>query len=116
MSFCDGDGEYAPGIRFHRIGGHARGQMALSVWTERGWVVLASDAIHLYEEGEKERPFAIFHDLQVMIEGYRKLNALATSPKHLLAGTDTLGTQRVQAAAPDQRGRAPCRERVGPDV
>src|SRR3546814_5756685 len=52
MSFCDGDGEYAPGIRFHLIGGHARGQMALSVWTERGWVVLASDAIHLYRSEE----------------------------------------------------------------
>src|SRR3546814_15193263 len=104
MSFCDGDGEYAPGIRFHLIGGHSRGQMALSVWTERGWVVLASDAIHLYEEGERERPFAIFHAIQVMLEGYRKLNALAPSPKQLVPGQDPLVTSRFPAAAPDPEG------------
>src|SRR3546814_19393834 len=88
--------------------------MALSVWTERGWVVLASDAIHLYEEGEKERPFAIFHDLQVMIEGYRKLNALAPSPKHLIPGHDPLVTKRFPAAAPDLGGMA-VRRALGPD-
>src|SRR3546814_18055558 len=65
MSFCDGDGEYAPGIRFHLIGGHARGQMALSVWTERGWVVLASDAIHRYEGGERGRPFELDRESDV---------------------------------------------------
>ena len=101
MRFYDEDGEYAPGIRWHLIGGHARGQMALSVWTERGWVILASDAIHLYEEAAEERPFAIFHDLQVMIEGYRKLNALAASPDHVIPGHDQLVTKRFPAAAPD---------------
>lgn len=101
MRFYDGDGEYAPGIRWHMIGGHARGQMALSVWTERGWVILASDAVHLYEETETERPFAIFHDLQVMIEGYRTLNRLAATPHHLIPGHDPLVTQRFPAAAPD---------------
>ena len=64
-------------------------------------VILASDAIHLYEEAAEERPFAIFHDLQVMIEGYRKLNALAASPDHMIPGHDQLVTKRFPPAAPD---------------
>ena len=36
-----------------------------------------------------------------MIEGYRKLNALAASPDHMIPGHDQQVTKRFPAAAPD---------------
>ncbi len=77
MVFHDGDVELAPGIEFLLVGGHARGQAVLRVHTARGWVILASDAVHVFEETDEERPFAIFYDLPGMLEGYRRINRLA---------------------------------------
>src|SRR3546814_12720719 len=41
--FHEGDGEIAPGVSVHHIGGHAKGLMSVRVNTRRGQVVLASD-------------------------------------------------------------------------
>ena len=43
--------------------GHSPGQVALTVPTDEGRVVLASDAVHFYEELEDDRPFAVIHNL-----------------------------------------------------
>src|SRR5690625_4138305 len=42
--FHDGFGVIAPGVEVHHIGGHTKGLQVVRVKTERGWVVLASDA------------------------------------------------------------------------
>ena len=91
----------APGIEFHLIGGHSRGQLALRVHTSRGWVLLASDAVHLYDEVEFERPFAIFHDLQKMIDGYRKCFNIAGGYEFLISGHDPKVTDWYPALAPE---------------
>jgi len=91
LSFIQGDGSFADGVDYTLIGGHSAGQIALTVNTERGPVVLASDAIHLWQEVEKERAFLIFHDLRVMLAGYRKMNAMVSGDLgHLLPGHDPL--------------------------
>jgi len=46
--FHKGDSEVAPGVTVHHIGGHTMGMQCVRVMTERGWVVLASDASHFY--------------------------------------------------------------------
>ena len=51
--FHDGDGEVAPGITVHKIGGHSRGLQCVRVMTAGGPVVLASDSSHFYENFEK---------------------------------------------------------------
>ncbi len=107
LDFCSGDvTEVAPGIEFHLVGGHSRGQLALRVHTRRGWILLASDAVHLYEEVESERPFAIFYDLKRMIEGYRLCARLAGGMDRLVAGHDPLVTERWPALSPEFEGRA----------
>jgi glyoxylase-like metal-dependent hydrolase (beta-lactamase superfamily II) len=69
--------------------------MALTVQTERGPVVLATDAIHLWEEVEKERAFLIFHDLRQMLKGYRKMNQMVRGDlTRLLPGHDPLIKER----------------------
>ena len=105
MVFHKGDVEIAPGIEFILVGGHSRGQAVLRVHTQRGWVVLASDAVHVYDETDFERPFAIFHDLQAMIEGYRRLNRLAGHRDRLIAGHDARVTKAFPAAGPGMEGR-----------
>ena len=40
--------QIAPGITVHMIGGHSKGLQSVRVKTRRGYVVLASDATHLY--------------------------------------------------------------------
>jgi glyoxylase-like metal-dependent hydrolase (beta-lactamase superfamily II) len=76
----DGDAEVARGVEAVLVGGHSPGQTVLVVEGECGPVVLASDAIHYYEELELERPFAIYHDLDAMRAGYATIRRLASSP------------------------------------
>jgi len=94
----------APGIEFHLVGGHARGQLVLRVHTRRGWIVLASDAVHLYEEVESERPFAIFYNLKEMIDGYRTCVDLAGGIERLISGHDPKVTDWYPAIAPEFEG------------
>ena len=84
LRLLDGDGEIASGIDAICVGGHSPGQTVLLVEGKDGPVVLASDAIHYYEELELERPFEIFHDLNAMVEGYRTLRRLAELPGAVL--------------------------------
>ena len=59
--------------------------------TADGTVILASDALHFYEEVERDRPFAIVADLPAMYRGYDTLAQLAAQPAtHLVAGHDPL--------------------------
>ena len=41
--------------------------------------MLASDAVHLYEELEQDRPFAVMHDLEQMYAAYDLVKDLARS-------------------------------------
>ncbi len=88
--FHDGDQTIAPGISVLKIGGHTKGLQAVRVHTARGWVVLASDASHYYENMEKHRPFPIVHNVADMLAGYGRLSAAADSPDHIVPGHDPM--------------------------
>jgi glyoxylase-like metal-dependent hydrolase (beta-lactamase superfamily II) len=91
-------GQYAlaPGIELTEVGGHTPGQLIVSVATPAGGTaVLASDALHFYEEVERDRPFAIVADLPAMYRAYDTLAQLATQP----------GTQLVAGHDPEVRAR-----------
>jgi glyoxylase-like metal-dependent hydrolase (beta-lactamase superfamily II) len=96
--FHDGVAEIAPGIELHHIGGHTKGMQSVRVRTRRGWVVLASDATHFYAHIEQNRAFPIVHNVEALLEGYRTLRALASSPSHIVPGHDPLVMQRYPAA------------------
>ena len=86
--FHDGDEHIAPGVSLLKIGGHTKGLQAVRVNTQRGWVVLASDASHYYENMEKGRPFPIVHNVADMLSGYARLSAAAQSEDHIIPGHD----------------------------
>jgi glyoxylase-like metal-dependent hydrolase (beta-lactamase superfamily II) len=61
----------------------------VSVATESGSVVLASDAMHYYEEVERDRPFAIVADLEGMYRSFDALREMRSQPGCVLvAGHD----------------------------
>ena len=99
VEFHDGDDELAPGITVHRIGGHSMGLQCVCVKTLRGHVVIASDAAHLYMHMEQGRVFPVVYNVGEVLEGYKTLNKLASSPKHIVPGHDP----RVLALYPPGR-------------
>lgn len=100
VAFHAGDDELAPGLSLHHIGGHTRGLQAVRVWTRRGWLVLASDAAHLYANMDQGRPFPIVQDVAAMLEGHRTLKQLAGADDLVIPGHDPLVLQRFPAASP----------------
>ncbi|WP_050606157.1 N-acyl homoserine lactonase family protein [Ruegeria sp. 6PALISEP08] len=88
--FYDGDAEIADGITVHRIGGHSRGLQCVRVRTEAGWMVLASDASHYYENFMARKAFPIVVDLQDMMDGFKALERLASHPRLIVPGHDPL--------------------------
>jgi glyoxylase-like metal-dependent hydrolase (beta-lactamase superfamily II) len=102
--FHDGDDELAPGLSVHLVGGHTMGLQMVRVWTQRGWVVLASDASHLYANMEEQRPFPVVHDVSAVLAGYVTAYALASSREHVIPGHDPRVLRRYPAPSPGLRG------------
>jgi glyoxylase-like metal-dependent hydrolase (beta-lactamase superfamily II) len=100
VQFHDGTAELAPGIELHHIGGHTKGLQCVRVKTSRGWIVLASDASHFYAHMEQDRAFPIVYNVADMLEGFRTLRKLATSPQHVIPGHDPLVMDRYPVAGP----------------
>ena len=90
LSFYDGDGQVTDGVTVHCIGGHSRGLQAVRVRTKAGWLVLASDAAHFYENLTLRKPFPIVVDLQNMLDGFDRLEALASRFDLIIPGHDPL--------------------------
>ncbi|MEM8775559.1 MAG: N-acyl homoserine lactonase family protein [Pseudomonadota bacterium] len=88
--FHDGDGQVAEGVTVHCIGGHSRGLQAVRVKTHTGWLCLASDASHYYENVFHRKPFPIVVDVEDMLAGYDTLERLASSRKLLIPGHDPI--------------------------
>jgi glyoxylase-like metal-dependent hydrolase (beta-lactamase superfamily II) len=91
LTLIKGQHTLADGVELIEVGGHTPGQVVVSVATAAGPVVLASDAVHFYEEMERDRPFAIVADLPAMYRAYDLLADLAAQPgARLIAGHDPL--------------------------
>lgn len=101
LVFHDGEAELAPGLTLHRVGGHTRGLQVVRVRTQRGWVVLASDAAHFYANWQQRRPFPIVDNVAAYLEAYRVIERLADSPDHVIPGHDPLVLARYPLARPD---------------
>ena len=77
VRFHDGDGEIAPGVTVHRVGGHSDGLQVVRAETARGPVVIASDAMHFYANEGRGNPFPIVFDLGAMTQGWLLARRLA---------------------------------------
>lgn len=106
--FHDGDHELAPGLSVHHVGGHTDGMQVVRVSTADGWLVLASDATHYYENLETRRPFTIVFDVDTMLAGFDRVTALAGAHDRYVPGHDPEVLKRHPPVSPELAGIA-CR-------
>ena len=88
VEFHDGDSNLTSGLSVHRVGGHTDGLQVVRVRTEKGWLVLASDASHFYANIEQTRPFPVVLNVKDMLEGYKRIYSLADSRELVIPGHD----------------------------
>lgn len=98
------DVELAPGVSLHLVGGHSHGLQVVRVHTARGWVVLASDASHFYENLRSNRPFTTAFHLGDVVDGFRTVERLAASPDHFVPGHDPFVMRQYPPPARDLDG------------
>jgi glyoxylase-like metal-dependent hydrolase (beta-lactamase superfamily II) len=110
----------ADGVDVLEVGGHTPGQLIAVVGTEDGEAVIASDALHYYEEMRLDRPFLHVADLPAMYAGFELLRDLqAGGTRHLVAGHDPEVMRRFPPLAaaeahPGPDGLAGLAVRIGP--
>ena len=102
--FHNGDDEIAPGVSVHHIGGHTMGIQCVRVKTRKGWVVLASDVSHFYENYEKRSPFPIVYNVADMLKGFQRLETLTGEDGIIVPGHDPLVLKRFPAASKSSAG------------
>lgn len=83
LDLVDGRVTLPGGVELVEVGGHTPGQLIVLV----GDVVLASDALHYYEELDLDRPFAHVADLPAMYGAFQLLRELGDTHR-LVAGHD----------------------------
>ena len=84
----DGSASPVQGLSMHLVGGHTPGLQVVSVRTERGRVVLMSDASHFYEHYERGLSFPRADDAERTIASFAVIDELADSPEHVVPGHD----------------------------
>lgn len=100
ITFVTGSHQVADGIELTEVGGHTPGQLMVQVRVAGGQAVLASDALHYYEEADRDRPFAHVADLAAMYRGFEVLRELADRPGTVIvAGHDPEVMRRFPGVA-----------------
>lgn len=94
------DAAPAPGVEVIELGGHTPGQSVVKVNTQEGVVVLASDAVHYYEELDKDLPFSTVANLADMYAGFDEIRRWVTNGEvqHVVSGHDPETLRRFPAA------------------
>jgi glyoxylase-like metal-dependent hydrolase (beta-lactamase superfamily II) len=77
----------------------------VKVHTQRGWVVLASDATHFYENMDGDRPFTTAFHVGEMHESFERLKKAAPH-SHIIPGHDPIVMQLYPAPRPELEGIA----------
>ena len=102
------------GVRVLEVGGHTPGQLVVLARTADGEAVLASDAMHYYDEARLDRPFAHVADLPAMYNGFELLRGLAAEPtRYLVAGHDPEVMRRFPPLAAADQDVAGLAVRIG---
>lgn len=101
-----GAAQIMSGIRVVPLPGHSPGEQAVLVNTQRGWVVIASDAAHFYENLQRLKPYTACHNVAQMLESFDDLMELADNDiARIVPGHDPLVMQLYPPANPDLAGR-----------
>jgi len=104
VNFYRGRVELAPGIVLEPVPGHSAGLQAVCVHTRRGWVVLASDSVHYYENVQRRRPYPAAVHVDEMLESFDRIMSLAGDIAHVVPGHDPLVMEVYPAPSAELQG------------
>lgn len=83
--------QVAPGVALTEVGGHTPGQAVVTIDGGPGRIVLASDAVHYYEELERDRPFTTVVDLADMYAAFDQIREMEQDAgTRVIAGHDPI--------------------------
>jgi glyoxylase-like metal-dependent hydrolase (beta-lactamase superfamily II) len=101
LSLFQGSISIAPGIEVIEMGGHTPGQSIVKVNTSEGVVLLASDALHYYEELERDMIFTSVSDIVRMYECFDRIRDMMAAGEvdHLVSGHDPDTLSRFKGMA-----------------
>lgn len=88
VTLLDGDHDLRPGFELRLVAGHTRGSQVARIHTARGWIVLACDGAHYFDNLCERNPFPALVDLEQVFDGYERIEDLASSPAHIIPGHD----------------------------
>lgn len=98
LTLVTGSHQVAPGIELVEVGGHTPGQAIVSVHTGSERVILASDAVHYYEELERDRPFSAVANLVEMYAAFDQIREMEQDANtSVVAGHDPAVAGRFPA-------------------
>lgn len=108
VDFFDRSVRPAPGVEVIEVGGHTPGQSVVRVNTTDGAVLLASDAVHYYEELMDDMPFSAVADLVEMYDAFAWMRHMLASGEisHVVAGHDPTTLSRFAPVSGELRGDA----------
>jgi glyoxylase-like metal-dependent hydrolase (beta-lactamase superfamily II) len=104
IDFHDGADEILPGLSVHPGSGHTPGLQFVRVWTRSGWLVLASDTAHYYENFSAARPFRLVFHVGDALDTFRSLMKLAGDADRIVPGHDPLVMERYPSAEESMKG------------
>jgi glyoxylase-like metal-dependent hydrolase (beta-lactamase superfamily II) len=88
LHLVEGDAEVIPGITVYLGGKHTHASQYVGVNTAAGTVVVASDAVYLYENLEKGLPIAQTLDAKANLEAQQRMRSIASSLRLIVPGHD----------------------------
>lgn len=94
VTLMDREHEVAPGVLSVEVGGHSPGQTIVLIEGVDGPIVLASDAMHFYEEVERDRASAVLVDLARVYRAYDTIREHVEAGARFVAGHDPLVMDR----------------------
>lgn len=93
---------FRPGVALVELPGHAPGQLSLVVREAERQVILSSDAVHYYEELERDRPFSIMSSMLDMYQSLATIRRMLRVPGAVLVpGHDPEVMRRFPPLDPD---------------
>ena len=101
VGLVNGDAqEILPGISCYTGGKHTYASQFLTVATNAGTVVLASDNLYLYENLDKHAPIAATLDAESNLRAQDRMKQLASRPELIVPGHDPAVLKRFPEVAP----------------
>lgn len=89
VRFTNGSEEILPGIKVHKLSGHTHGIQVTEVPTASGTAVVASDAVHTYNNLRDDRPTPIILNAAGYLDGYEAIRKMAKNESYIFPGHDS---------------------------